>query len=432
MSHDRDLIPPATTDAADERAFLTDGVSLGFSAVASALVGLLGWLLAARLLDPTEVGRASAFVNAFVFCAGVAELGLGQACLKWLPRAGAHTHRILTRVYVGVIASALVVSVVWGVATRGSLSSQMGLTAHWAVLLFVLASLAWTLLHVQNFVLTGLGAARWVPVEMLTFGVARIVLLVALAHPYGALGVVWSWVVPTALAVLVLLAVLLVRRRRLDGRPGELPTRQAAVRMAGSIYVSTFGMTLMISLVPLVVTATYGPALGAVFFIVWNGVAAIEQAAAGFASALVVRLSGDSVVLLRQALRRVLPLFGVPLLLAAAVSAPLLHVFGGTYPAEGTTLLRLVCLGLLVRVIGSMVVGIHLAADRTVRLVLVNTVPALAMVLAVVTLPVHGSLTLLGVAYVVIQVVVSGAAVLDLALARDPGSAGGRVPADER
>lgn len=398
----------------DRRAFLADGAALGASAILTALVGLLGWLLAARLLTPPEVGRASAFVNGFVFVAGLAELGLGQASLKWLPGAGEHAPRLVTRVYAGVVASALVLGIVWGLITRNDLADQTGLGVAATLGLYVLACLAWSTFHVQDFILTGLGLARWVPVENLSFGFLRIVLLVGLAKAFGALGVILSWVVPTLAAAVVVSAVLALRRGRCAGVPGVVPSRAKVTRLTGSTYASTIGITFMINLVPLVVTARFGPSIGAVFFIVWNGVAAVELAAAGFGSALVVRLRGDSMFLLRAALRQVLPLFVVPLLIAALAAEPLLLLFGKDYADAGTTMLRLVCLGLALRLVSVLVVAIHLTATRTVRLVLINLGTAVAMIATAGLLDTNGSLTFLGLGYVVIQVVVVVVALLDL------------------
>lgn len=407
-------IPPHPEAGSSQKAFLADGAALGASAIVTALIGLVGWLLAARILEPAEVGRASAFVNGFIFVAGVAELGVGQACLKWLPAAGSQTRVILVRVYTGVLASAAVVGVMWALVMRNEITDQVGSGTLVAVLLFMVAAITWTLFHVQNIVLTALGAARWVPVEMIPFGLVRVVLLVVLARSYGALGIILSWVLPTLAAVLVVALTLLWRRHRRDGEAGTVPDRRSAVRMAGSIYVSTVGVTLVVSLVPVLVTGRYGPAVGAVFFIVWNGVAAVELAAIGFGSALVIRLSGESMTLLKQSLRQVLPLFAIPLAIAALLAEPLLSLFGGHYADEGTALLRWVCAGLLLRLVGVMVVSIHLSQERTVRLVLVNAAPAVALIVAITLLPVRPDLGALGLTYLIVQVVVTTISVLDL------------------
>lgn len=411
---DQGNLPGAGVGDDGARAFLADGAALGFSAMATALVGLLGWLLAARLLDPAQVGRASAFVNAFVFVAGVAELGLGQASLKWLPQAGHHTRTILLRVLGGVLTSSVLAALLWGLLFHDDLAFQLDLEPVAAVAVFVVASVGWTVLHAQNLVLTAAGGARWVPVEMLSFGVVRIVLLVVLAPPYGALGIVVSWVLPTAVAAVVVPSVLALRRHRRDDLPGVVPDRRSTVRTAGSIWLSTFGTTLTLSLVPVVVTDRFGPSVGAAFFIVWNGVAAVELAAAGFGSALVVRLSGPPADVLGRSLRQVLPVFAAALLVAALAATPLLSLFGSAYADEGVGLLRWVCGGLLFRLVGIMIAGIHLSDGRTLRLFLTNAAPAVALLSVSPVIPTGSGLTALGAAYFGVQLIVVVVAVLDL------------------
>ncbi|MEP6816863.1 MAG: hypothetical protein ABI873_15075 [Marmoricola sp.] len=397
------------------RAFVADGAALGASALLTAFAGLVGWLVAARTLEPSEVGHASAFVNGFLMVAAIAELGLGQAMLRWVPRAGSAAATLVRRVYAATLTACLVFSLVWALATAGVIdkaTDPLGTGATTA--LFVAAALSWTLFHLQDDVLTSVGAARWVPLENVVFGVIRIVLLLVLAGPLGSLGIVLSWVLPMLVCDLLVNAILAAR----SGRPAVLdrwlPGRREVLTTAGSTFFASIGLTLLYNLVPLVVVARHGATTGAVFFVVWMGVVSLDLACVGFGNALVVRLRGTPLDLLRHALVKVLPLFAVPLVVAAISASLLLHLFGDVYAEQGTVLLRWVVLGVAFRVVVVLVAAVNLGSGRAHRMAVLHGVTAAAVIALAAVTPSMG-LDDIGIGFVVIQVLLCVVSVLDLA-----------------
>jgi O-antigen/teichoic acid export membrane protein len=384
----------------------------------TALAGLVGWLVAARTLSPTDVGHASAFVNAFLMVAALAELGTGQAMLRWLPRTGSAAPVLVRRVYGATLATCLVLSLVWALAAAGIVgraTEPLGRTG--STVLFVVAGLAWTLFHLQDDVLTGVGAARWVPVENLVFGAVRIVLLLVLAGPLGSLGIVLSWVLPMVLCDLLVNGFLAVRSGRLAGRPAWLPERREVLATTGSTFAALVGLTLLYNVVPLVVVARFGAAAGAVFFVVWMGVVALDLAIVGFGNALVVRLHGAPLQLLRHALTRVLAIFALPLLVAALAASPLLGLFGDVYARDGAVLLRWVVLGVVFRLVVMLVAAIHLGAGRPLGMAVLQGVTAVAVIALAGLVPLTDAgseLATIGIGFVLVHVLVAAVAVADL------------------
>lgn len=401
------------------RSFLADGSSLGASALLTAFAGLVGWLVAARTLAPAEVGHASAFVNAFLMVAALSELGTGQAMLSWLPRAGSAAPTLVRRVYGVTLATGVVFSLVWALATMGVMdraTDPLGAVA--TTMLFVAAALSWTVFHLQDDVLTGVGAARWVPLENLFFGVVRIVLLLVLAGPLGSLGIVLSWVLPMLLCDVVVNGGLATRARQWTSRPAWLPQRREVLATTGSTFAALVGLTLLYNLVPLLVVARFGAANGAVFFVVWMGVVSLDLAFVGFGNALVVRLRGTPMDLLRHALPRVLAIFAAPLVIAALAASPLLSLFGDVYASDGATLLRWVVLGVAFRLVVMLVAAIHLGAGRPMGMAVLQGVTAVAVIALACLVPRSDAATELatiGIGFVVIHVVVAVVAVADLA-----------------
>ncbi len=398
-----------------------DGAALGASALLTALAGLVGWLIAARMLPQGEVGAASAFVNSFMLVAALAELGLGPALLRWLPLAGGRTLALLRRVYPIVVGAAAVFGVVWHfflTSTVPAATAPLGLGL--ATFGFVLAAVGWTLFHLQDEILTGIGLAKIVPVENILFAALRLVLLLLLGPSLGALGVVISWVLPTVLTVLVVSVGLFVRSSRRTALPGTLPTRPEIVRLIVPVYPASIGVTITYNVIPLIVTARFGTAAGAAFFVVWMGLNALDLAANGYGNALVIRLvrvPGLSSQLLRRAASRILP-FALPTLAVAfAFSGVLLGWFGDDYRDAAEGLMRWILVGFVARVGVLLITSVHLGAGRAGRLAFLQLLNAGGLILIVSLVP-ASSLTPIGIAFFCWQVVMVGIAAADLARLR--------------
>lgn len=404
------------TRAAPARGMVADGLALSASAAITAVAGMIGWVLAARLLPTAEVGDTSAFVSGFLLIAGVAELGLGPAILRWLPRSGGQNRKLLARSYLAVLLGGLAGSVVFVLVPAGA-DVVHRLPA--GVLLFIPAALGWTLFQFQDAVLTGLHQARWVPVENGSFSVARLALLGALAPVLGSLGLVLSWMVPTVLGVVVV-TVLVFRRVRPGLGAGVLPDRREIVRLLAPTYPATVCLVVLYNLVPLIVLHRFGAEANAVFFVVWTAINALDVAATAFVNPLVVRLSaepGDVRRLVREAGGRLL-LFFAPALLAGGLLAGLvLAIFGREY-TQGTALLRILLASQLPRLVVVLGVAVHLAAGRGLGVAALHAVTALAAVVLALVMPSEFGF---GVALLVAQCVLAVVVLADLRL-RLPGA----------
>ncbi|SDO73676.1 Membrane protein involved in the export of O-antigen and teichoic acid [Nakamurella panacisegetis] len=414
MSAVIDVQPGSTHEHEQARSgMLGDGLALGASALLTAGAGMVGWLLAARLLTASEVGATSSFVNSFILVAAIAELGLGPALLRWLPLSGGRTADLLKRVYLLVSVVAVAVGVGWLVLAGGSVTAAVPVVGG---LLFVLASLGWTLFQLQDLVLTGVGAARWVPLENLLFSAARIVLLLLLGPSLGAKGLVLSWVIPTLVGVVVVNLALVVKGRSRPATDGVLPTRREVVKLVGPTYPATVFLAVLYNVVPLVVSARYGSALGAVFFIVWTGLNALDLAATGFVNAMVIRLarfSSDSRRLIRESILRSLAIFLPLLAVGFLLSHWVLGWFGPTYAAVGTDLLRVILIAFPARLMVVLVTGAHLAAGRGTVVALLQGLNAAGM-MAVISLMPTPDLVWIGYGFLAIQAVIAAAGLLDL------------------
>jgi O-antigen/teichoic acid export membrane protein len=388
---------------------VADGLALSASAGITAVAGMVGWILAARLLPTAEVGDTSAFVSGFLLIAGIAELGLGPAILRWLPRAGSQRSRLLARSYLAVLLGGLFFSAAFVLVPAGA---EVVDRLPAGVALFVPAAVGWTLFQFQDAVLTGLGRARWVPVENGSFSLARLCLLAVLAPAIGSLGLVLSWMVPTVLGVLIV-TLLVFRRVRPDPVPGVLPDRREIVRLLAPTYPATVCLVVLYNLVPLIVLQRFGAEANAVFFVVWTAINALDVAATAFVNPLVVRLASEpdhARALVRGAGGRLVLVFAPALLLGGLLAGLLLAVFGPEY-TQGAGLLRILLAAQLPRLVVVLGVAVHLAAGRGTGVAILHAATAVLAVALAAFMPTQLAF---GVGLLVAQCVLAAVVLLDL------------------
>jgi O-antigen/teichoic acid export membrane protein len=403
-----------TATVSDGR-MVRDGIALSVGAAFTSVAGLVGWVISARLVPTAEVGLTAAFTSGFLLVSGVTQVSLGPAVLRWLPRAGGRSGTLLLRTYGVVMAGAVLGALVFLAfpAGRQAASAVPG----WGAPLFVIVTLAWAVLQFQDPVLTGLDRAGAVLVKNLGFGVGRIAVLM-LAASLGALGILLSWAVPTILAVLGATVVVVTASRRRDRSTsgGVLPARPEVVGLLGPTYLASIGQSLMYYLVPLIVTARYGPAPGAVFFVVWTAVNAVDVAATGFVNSLVVRIASEPTrarELVRLGGGKLAVLFGPMIVAGVLLARPLLGIFGADYAELGSTALMVVLIGFAPRLLILVAVGVFQADGRGVPVAAFQLAGA-AVMLPVALLSPTGSLVPIAVGFLAVQLVVAAVAAMSL------------------
>ncbi|MFC0548840.1 lipopolysaccharide biosynthesis protein [Kutzneria chonburiensis] len=403
-----------TATVSDGR-MVRDGIALSVGAAFTSVAGLVGWVISARLVPTAEVGLTAAFTSGFLLVSGVTQVSLGPAVLRWLPRAGGRSGTLLLRTYGVVMAGAVLGALVFLAfpAGRQAASAVPG----WGAPLFVIVTLAWAVLQFQDPVLTGLDRAGTVLVKNLGFGVGRIAVLV-LAASLGALGILLSWAIPTILAVLGATVVVVMASNQRDRKTsgGVLPNRPEVVGLLGPTYLASIGQSLMYYLVPLIVTARYGPAPGAVFFVVWTAVNAVDVAATGFVNSLVVRIAGEperAGDLVRLAGKRLAMLFGPMIVAGVLLARPLLSIFGPDYAELGSTALMVVLIGFAPRLLILVVIGVFQADGSGVPVAAFQLAGAAVMLPVALLLPTD-SLVPLALGFLAVQGVVAAVAAVSL------------------
>jgi O-antigen/teichoic acid export membrane protein len=366
----------------------------------SAVLGLGFWLAAARYYTEAAVGQGSAAIAAMKLLAGLAALTLTGALARFIPVAGRGTGRLVFRTYAGssvVVALAaggfLLTLKLWG-------SSYRFLHDPRDAVFFVLAVVAWSLLTLQDGVLTGLRSALWVPVGNTVFSAVKLVLLVVFAAAIPTMGVFVSWVAAIAVSVLPL-GWLVFRRlvprhvKATEGRAHPPSLREIGRFLAGDYTGSLFSLAV-VYLVPVIVAAQVSSTDNAYFYITTTIGGTVNLLAINMGASLTVegahdpaRLAANTRAALRRMARIMLPVCGV-----LFFGAPwILAVFGPGYADAATGLLRWFAVGAVLRVVMETYFAVLRAQSRTAGLAwLQGLLCALVLGLTLLLLPRMGLL----------------------------------------
>jgi O-antigen/teichoic acid export membrane protein len=331
------------------------GLSLLINTGITGVLGFSYWIIAARLFSIYAVGVAGALVAATTLFSGLGQLNLSGTLMRFLPQAADKSRRLVSISYAfaaGVSALLAAVSLIV-IRLVAAPSSVLRLDLFQAAV-FVLAVAATAIFTIQDNVLVGLRQAVWVPVENGAFGIAKIAALFIVASVGTAFALFGAWMIPLVLTIPVISAVLFLRF--LPPAPGPGRTVQlgrqvrhhlirfAAFDATGGLFTQTWTYLL-----PVLITASLGARINALFFTSFLFSSTIDQVAANYASPLTVEgahAPGEIPALMRSTLRHIFAIILPAVAVLIAVGPWLLRAFGEKYVSAVPVLdlLLLACL----------------------------------------------------------------------------------------
>lgn len=345
-----------------------NGYALTLSSGLTSVLGVVYWLLAARLYDASVVGANSAAVAAMMFLSGLAGLYLDGAFVRFVPGMRAAAARFAAIAYATSGVAALLAALAF-LAGINFWSPALGFLAAngWLAAWFVAGVASWCIFTQQDGLLTGLRRTTWIPVENSIYAIGKLVLLVIFARVQPQYGIFASWTLP---ALLMLLPVnWLIFRRVLplhaaaprpsgalaaEGSPGQI------VRYIGGNYVGLLFSLAYTTLPPILVLQLAGSTASAHFYLPWTIGSLMRLLALNMSTSLIVEAShdaGGAQGYYRRVLLHTLRLI-VPLSVFTVIAAPyILHIFGPDYAANGATLLRLLALATIPSAFFSLAIG---------------------------------------------------------------------------
>lgn len=396
---------------------LRNGHLLMLSSLVTGVFGVAFWSIAAHRYPVALVGEGAAAVSALGVVGGVAQLNLMSVLVRFVPTQGPLTRRLVLRVYGVSVAGA-------GVLAGGFLWLSGSLSAHLqyfhspaAAVPFMLAAVLWPVSVLQDSALTGLRHPGWVVTENTVLAVVKVALVLLLATVIPASGIVTSWAVALAVSVVIANGYLFTRAlpAHASSPVSEELTLKGLVRFAAPDYVAGLSLQAAIGGLPLVIVALAGAEQNAYFSVGWNIAYMLYLVSTNMGYSLIVESATKQDALTAnffRVIRHLLPRV-VAAVVVVVVAAPfVLRIFGASYAAHGTTVLRLLALSAIPNVVTCTVCNVARAQRRTgVGLAVTASLCLTVVVLSVLLLPGMG-VQGVALAWLVGQVAVAAAVIL--------------------
>lgn len=323
--------------------------------MATSLLGLVFWGVAARRYSPEVVGANTALMSAMQLLSMLAQLGMVNVANRFVPTAGRATARLVLTGYVIAFITAMLVGSVFvaGINIWASSLNFIG-SNPWLTISFIGATMGWVIFVIQDAVLVGLRQATWVPIENIVFAVAKIVLLFIFVEWIPSYGIFASWVIPSIIIVLptnfLIFRYLIPRHVRQTAAIATEIKPSEVIRFIFGNYVTTLIWNVTITVLPLVVFSKVGAENSAFFYLPWTIAYSLYLVGANMNMSFLAEVASDSHRLAALSFRTWLQTMRIllPAVLAVFIFAPLvLSLFGGNYVAGGVALLRLLALSSL-------------------------------------------------------------------------------------
>ena len=372
---------PTEHAAQASRALFRGSVALLANSGLTALLGVVFWLVAARVLSPAAVGRGSALVSALFTVSGLCQLNYARSLSGLLPSA-TRPRKLLATVYGRTAA----LSFAAGLATALILPHAVAAFSYLrGNVLFVVAfagsAVLWTVFNLEDSALTSVRRATIIPFENGAYGVLKLVCLVGLwwAGYRTSVALFVSWVLPLV-AVIVPVNLFLFLRAVRGVAPAPVEhERQAAPWLRYDLigYLLWLAGTLPL---PVLVLMSVGAAKSANFAVPFTIATAIDLLSLMLGNSLTAEISRAGGVMTsatRSHLRRIWIMIWVLSVFLCLIAPLVLQVFGDKYRAGGTLILRIFMIAAFPRSVLFLGIAIQRAHGQGKPILLLQAISAL-------------------------------------------------------
>jgi len=335
---------------------------------ATAVLGMLYWIFAARYYPADVLGLNAAAVSMLTFLANISQGPAMPAMLRYVPVAGLDTKRLVVFAYLLSTFLAVLAGLAFFLTVNlwSPVLSFLGQDG-WLALWFLLGVIGWSIFALQDNVLVGLRETVYVPIENIPYAVVKIVMLIAVASTFTAYGILASWTVPMIATLLpvnyLIFRRLLPRYMRIHNshRLQESP-KQISYYSAGNYLAYAFQIVVL-RLLPVLVTNVAGTSAGAYFYLPFTIVTSLRLIIDNISTSYTVELARESHKLRTYSYRFIVQtsaLMLLPIIALLAIGPYILRFSGQSYEAEGTQLMRLLTL----TAIPNIITALHLVTAR--------------------------------------------------------------------
>lgn len=385
---------------------LRGALALTLNSGASAALGLLFWVLAARMLPVEQVGLGMATVATITTVANLGQLNLYQTAGVLL--SGSRRPQRLVFELSGLAAGATLIvgtgaAVLWAMTGVGDELVTGGS-------LFVLCAVGWSLFALKDGLLVGLRGFAAVPALNTAYGLLKIGALVLMAASQDGRSLVAATFAPV-LAILPLAAWLIFRRTQSMESAATSPSGLDR-RFIGVDYVGFVCLQISTTLLPFLILTWSGAHAAGIFAVVWLLVVMLDTLAHNAGVPLASEAARDphrtrhlAEMISKRAFALVLAVVAVTLVFADM----LLGFYGEVYAADGALALRIMVFASLARCYTVLTLALVRAERRAATASAIETVHLVVLFGgAALLVPVHG-VTGMAVAWFVAQLVTAAA-----------------------
>ncbi|MFY9933471.1 MAG: lipopolysaccharide biosynthesis protein, partial [Streptosporangiaceae bacterium] len=362
--------------------------------VGTSVIGAVYWAIAAHLLSPVDLGRATSLIAALMLVGTLSQLNLSSTLMRFLPEMGSRSAgRLIKFSYVASALTALAGSLIF-VVFLPRLSSQWAFIGHSLFFagIFAVSVIVWEVFTLQDAALVGLQRAGAVPVENVVYSVAKLGLLVIGVKLLGSTDVLFSWMIP--LVFLLPIINWMIFRCLKERSPHDVGPRLQYRHLARFASVDYLGVILgqvVSNALPLLVISVLGAAAAGSFYIVSLITSGVATVGINFATGLLVEAAAAPsrlAELTKGALKRCVLTMGLATVVLVVGARFILKVYGGSDVASTVVLFQLLSLTLIPFCIETIAYSLDRIAGKPIRATLSQ------LLIAVVTL--GGSWALFG------------------------------------
>jgi O-antigen/teichoic acid export membrane protein len=327
-----------------------NAIALMVSSGGTAIIGVVFWGVAARIASTAAVGRTTAELAAMLLLATFAQLSYGSIFERFLPVAGKFTRDFVMRAYVLCVAFAFVLAFAYVLSGIGHsfLPTSLGWRA-----LFVAAVVLWTIFALQDSVMIGLRASRWVAIENIAYSLAKLALLPLCLFLSSSQGIFVASIAPIVLTVIGVSWYLFRKRipehMASEGPTETLPSTRELIVLAGAQYTTLLSGVFLPSILSLIVIQRLGPVANAHYFLPAMISGGLALFCWGIVRSFLVEATHepDEIRAHANSALRTMIIVLVPSVVIGYIFAPqYLRIFGTSYSTHGTTLMRMFLLSL--------------------------------------------------------------------------------------
>lgn len=316
--------------------------------MATSILGLVFWIVVARIYPADEVGLATALISAIGLVGIFTGLGLGFSLVRYLPQESDKKGMINSSFTIVGLFSLLVAAIFMaglGFWSPALLFVQKDITL---LLLFIIFTAMNSLLMLQSAAFVGMRSTKLLFFQNIIAGVLKIPVPIVLVS-LGVLGIFSSW----ALAIFVaLIASLFLFLPRVLSGYYPVPTIKwkiisKMVHFSSGNYVAGIFDALPELLFPLMIVHVLAPEMSAYFYMAWAIASILLMIPTGVTASLLAEGSYDPSRFRKDVIRAIKFAFIllIPAILGILILGDkMLLLFGGEYSENGLKLLWLLAL----------------------------------------------------------------------------------------